>query len=123
MDMASTVQKSLGEMGEFLAKLYLKEQGFQILECNWTFGKAEIDLIAKENEVLIFVEVKLRSYDYYGRPEEFVSPKQRRLIFSASQIYMEKNDHDWEIRFDVISILRRKNEISYDLIHYKDAFY
>jgi len=59
-------QQTIGNLGEEKATLFLQEIGYQILERNWRFSKAEIDIIAKDGEVLVFVEVKAKSYTYFG---------------------------------------------------------
>ena len=58
-----------GEEGESLAQNYLSELGYQILESNWRFQKAEVDIIAKDGNFLVFVEVKCRSTDIFGEPQ------------------------------------------------------
>jgi len=118
----------LGIRGEKMAQEYLQKKGFQILECNWRFGRAEIDIIAKEGEVLVFVEVKTRSDDYMGRPAEFVTPHKENLLADAATVYMEQINHDWEIRFDIIGIVIRKSQSKpngeqIEIEHIKDAFF
>ena len=114
--------KQLGTFGESLAHKMLLARGYEILERNYRFSKSEVDLIVRKNEVLIFVEVKTRSSTYHGQPEEFVSQKQEELLFAAANHYMDKIDHDWEIRFDIISILYN-NRNNYQVKHLKDAFF
>ncbi len=111
-----------GNIGEQLAKEYLIEKGYKILETNWRFSKAEVDIIAKDKDMLVFIEVKTRSYDYYGAPESFVTEKKEALLFDAANRYMELIQHDWEIRFDVIGIIM-KDIGNYQLKHTEDAFY
>ena len=111
----------LGNRGESLAEKYLLENGYQILERNWRFSRAEIDIIAKDGEILVFVEVKTRSSELFGKPEESVSPRKEALLKDAAAVYMEQIGHDWEIRFDIISFLITGDTYSYK--HYKDAFF
>lgn len=111
----------LGIRGETLAEQYLKDKGYQILERNWRFSHAEIDIIAKDGGILVFVEVKTRSSDIFGEPEESVSPKKEALLKDAASVYMEQIDHHWEIRFDIISILIKGEGDSIE--HFKDAFF
>jgi len=109
-----------GKKGEALAVDYLKEKGYQLLETNWRFSKAEIDIIMMDDEVLVFIEVKTRSYDYYGKPEESVTEKKQHLLADAAKVYMTKINHEWEIRFDVVAIvLGEPNGIE----HFEDAFF
>lgn len=111
-----------GKKGEALAKSFLEKKGYKILELNWRFSRAEVDIIAMQEEVLVFVEVKTRSYDYYGTPDAFVTEKKETLLADAAAAYMEEIDHDWEIRFDIIAILLHSpNNISIE--HFEDAFF
>jgi putative endonuclease len=121
-DIILSKQQTTGNLGEEKATLFLQEIGYTILERNWRFSKAEIDIIAKDGEVLVFVEVKAKSYTYFGAPEESVSAYKENLIIDAAHQYMIKIGHDWEIRFDIISILFDKNKNA-SITHFKDAFF
>ena len=110
-----------GNLGEAIAETYLCSLGYEILERNWRFSKSEIDLIAKHEELLVFIEVKTRTYDYFGPPESFVSEHKELLIHEAASAYMDKINYDWEIRFDIIGILLDSNG-THKLEHFKDAF-
>lgn len=110
-----------GTKGEEIAAAYLEGLGWEILERNWRFSRAEIDIIAKEGKVLVFAEVKTRSSDYFGKPEEFVSARKESLMTDAAGVYMEKIGHDWEIRFDIISVILKGDQ--YRLEHFRDAFF
>lgn len=112
----------LGKKGEEIATNFLLKKGFEILEANWRYRRSEIDLIAKKDEVLIFVEVKTRSDDYFGRPESFVTDRKRALMIDAANAYMEEIGHEWEIRFDVIAIIYH-NPVHQTIDHFKDAFF
>jgi putative endonuclease len=116
-------KKDIGDKGEVLAREYLESKGYAILECNWRYSRAEIDIIAKHEDILIFIEVKTRSYDYYGQPETAVSPGKEALIIDAAQRYMEHIDYDWQIRFDIISIILDKHLKVSQLKHFEDAFF
>lgn len=116
-------KKVIGEKGELEAQDYLKGKGYKILETNWRYSRAEIDIIAKHNEILIFIEVKTRSYEYYGAPENSVSPGKEALIMDAAQRYMESIAYDWQIRFDIISIILDKSLKVKRLQHFEDAFF
>lgn len=113
---------ALGDWGEDLACKHLESLGCQIVERKWRFSKAEIDIIARDGDVLVFVEVKTRSYNYYGEPEESISPQKEKLIIDGAHAYMEKIQHEWEIRFDIVSILMDQNQ-NPSVRHYKDAFF
>ena len=73
----------LGKLGEELAIDYLKKDGYSILNTNWTFQKAEIDIIAQKENILAIVEVKTRSSLEFGLPQDFVTPKKIQLLVKA----------------------------------------
>lgn len=110
----------LGKIGEELAIDYLLNNGCSIVEKNYRFKKAEVDIIAKKGDVLIAVEVKTRSSIYYGDPQEFVNPKKIQLLVRAIDNYVNENDLDVEIRFDIIAVIKEQN--SFKIEHIEDAF-
>ncbi|MGZ3753119.1 MAG: YraN family protein [Mucilaginibacter sp.] len=112
----------LGRKGESLAKTFLENSGYEILDENWTHGKAEIDLIAYKDRVIIFAEVKTRSGNGFGEPEDFVDNRKQKLLADAADEYIYLMDHQGEVRFDIISILFNKNA-DYTLKHIEDAFW
>lgn len=111
-----------GKLGEEIAAEHLRELGFEVLETNWRYRRLEVDIIAKEDNTLVFVEVKTRSYDFFGKPEEFVSPAKERRLAEAASAYMLQAGHDWAIRFDVVSILKEKNG-QFKVVLIRDAFF
>ena len=112
----------LGRKGELMAKLHLEQQGYEILDENWCHGKAEIDLIAYKDKVIIFTEVKTRTGNGFGEPEDFVDNRKQRLLAEAADEYIYLMNHQGEVRFDIIAILF-KNEENYKLNHIEDAFW
>ncbi len=112
----------IGKKGEDLAVKFLKDKGYDILETNWRFRKAEIDIIANDGKILVFVEVKTRSSDYFGAPASFVSARKKKLLQDAATAYMRKVNHTWEIRFDIIGILVPKTKVI-EINHFEDAFF
>ena len=110
----------LGERGEDLAIEYLLKQGYLIVERNWRFQKAEIDIIAQKGTTLAIVEVKTRSTDYFGDPQDFVKPKKIKLLVKAVDEYVSTRDLEVEVRFDIIAIIKKKN--AFEIEHLKDAF-
>lgn len=111
-----------GKIGEELAVQFLQTKAYQILEQNWRYSRAEIDIIAKDGDVLVFIEVKTRSTDAFGKPEAFVTPKKKQFLQTAANVYMEEIGHDWEIRFDIISILLHPTRPA-EVTHFEDAFF
>jgi len=112
----------IGKTGEATARKFLENKGYAILESNWRFHRAEVDLIAKDGNVLVFVEVKTRSSDAFGKPEAFVSTRKQRFLAEAASAYMEQSGHDWEIRFDIISVLAQPAGEAL-IEHFEDAFF
>ncbi len=110
----------LGKKGEKLAAEYLQKKGYTIVEKNYRYLKAEVDIIAQKENILAVVEVKTRSTDYFGNPEEFVNPKKIKLLISAIDYYVTERDLDVEVRFDVVAIINQKNNVKIE--HLEDAF-
>lgn len=111
----------LGKKGEELAKEFLQKSGYTVLESNFVFQKAEIDIIAQKEETLIVVEVKTRSSLDFGNPQDFVSPKKIKLLVKAIDEYVNLKNIDLSIRFDIISVIHDKNDFTIE--HLEDAFY
>ena len=116
-----TRQKELGNKGEELAQQHLLSLGYQILATNWRFHYYEIDIIARDGDELVIVEVKTRSGDSYEHPSEAVSNKKIRFLVNAAEAYIEQHNSDLDTRFDVISIIYFGQ--NFELEHFKDAFY
>ena len=112
----------LGKEGENLAAAFLEKNGYQICERNWTFQKAEIDIIAQKEDVLAIVEVKTRSSTDFGLPQDFVKPKKIQFLVKAVNEYVIKNDLDVQIRFDIIAI-HKDGEQKFVIEHIEDAFF
>lgn len=115
------MKKSKGKWGEETALAYLRKQNYSILEVNWRFKKLEVDIIARDSDTIVFIEVKTRSSSEYGEPESFVSLKKQRFIISAANQYIIEKNLDADVRFDIISILTENSET--DIKHLPDAFY
>jgi putative endonuclease len=111
----------LGKLGEELAVDFLQQNGYEILETNWVFQKAEIDIIAQKDNIIAIVEVKTRSSIEFGLPQDFVKPKKIQLLVKAVNEYVISNDLDVEIRFDIIAISKEGKE--YNMEHIENAFY
>ncbi len=111
----------LGKQGEELAADFLRKNGYDILETNWVYQKAEIDIIARKEDMLAVVEVKTRSSLDFGLPQDFVTPKKIKLLVKAVDEYVTINDLDAEIRFDIISIYNKKGDFVIE--HIVDAFF
>lgn len=111
----------LGTFGEELAVEFLQKNNYQIIEQNWRFKKAEIDILALKNNTLAIVEVKTRSNDFFGNPQDFVSQKKIQLLVAAVNEYVNNKNLQVEVRFDIIAIT--KNQHNFNIEHLKDAFF
>ena len=111
---------NLGVDGERAAIEYLCLNNYIILEKNWRYGRYEIDIIATDNESVIFAEVKTRRSGKWGNPEEAVSEAKIRRIVEAADYYTRENDISMSVRFDVISVLW--NGRTFEIEHFDDAF-
>ncbi|MCP5047799.1 MAG: YraN family protein [bacterium] len=116
------VEKTLvGSAGERAAARFLQKKGYKILEQNYRVSGSEVDVIASKDDDLCFIEVKTRGSDDYGLPEEFVDDRKRRKIIRAAKIYSASEKYvDYYIRFDIISILYKQDDIIIN--HIEHAF-
>jgi putative endonuclease len=112
---------SLGQKGEDLATDHLKKAGFKILSRNWKWGKHEIDIIADNKDIIVFVEVKTRSDDFQMHPVTAVTTEKQKSIIFAADGYLQKFNINKESRFDVITVI--KSGESYQIDHIEGAFY
>lgn len=112
-----------GKIGELAATRYLKNKGYHILERNWRFHKAEIDIIAERKDLLVFIEVKSRKSDRQGKPEHLITRAQEKLILLAASGYMSKHNYEWAVQFDVIGVLIDQHDNVVRLTHHEDAFF
>jgi len=110
----------LGKKGEEVAADYLKKKGYTILKQNWVYEKYEIDIIASNEEYIIFVEVKTRTTELWGNPEDAVSKGKIKRIVEAADFYLINNDIDMPARFDVLAMIWKKD--GFDILHFEDAF-
>ena len=110
----------LGTKGEDLAKEFLIKNGYEILATNWHFRKVEVDIIATDGKEMVVVEVKTRTSNKFGEPEEFLSKQQQRNLVQAANAYSEISHNPLDIRFDIVSIIY--NNAEHRIYHIKDAF-
>ena len=110
----------IGEGGEDIARRYLEQRGYLILETNWRCGHLEADLIAFKDDRIVFVEVKTRSGEDYGEPEDFVDRKKQRAYIRLANAYMLQKNRDEEARFDIVAILQGKDGVA--VKHLIDAY-
>lgn len=106
----SSLRRQFGISGEDAAIQHLLENGYRIVQRNFSTRIGEIDIIAEDGKVLVFVEVKARKNSHFGSPFEAVTPKKQKKISMVALEYMSKNGlADVEARFDVIGISQTRN--------------
>lgn len=111
----------LGRLGEKAVINYLQEHNYSILESNWFFDKYEIDIIAENEEWIVFVEVKTRASDIWGNPEDAISESKIRRIVESAEHYITEKDINKSVRFDVAAVIISNGLTKIDYI--EDAFY
>jgi putative endonuclease len=114
------IHNQTGKEGESRAKTYLENEGYIVTDVNWYCGNYEVDIIARQDDVLVFCEVKCRTSSFFGEPEAFVTKQKQRNIIKAAERYVKQKQWQGEIRFDIISVLI--NEKAAKINHIKDAF-
>lgn len=112
----------LGALGESAAESHLRSLGMEILARGWKSRRGEVDLVAEDGEVLVFVEVKTRSDDDHGSPAEAVTPRKRRRLAHAALDYLTRTGSgERPARFDVVEV-RRDAGGALRVTHVPDAF-
>lgn len=110
----------LGKIGEQIAARYLYQQGYTMLEKDYRVGHKDIDIIACKDGVVVFVEVKTRSSDRFGSPEEAVDKTKVRNLLSAANAYIRRKHITSPVRFDVIGVVG--TEEPFQITHFAGAF-
>jgi putative endonuclease len=119
--MVQKYKQRLGKSGEDLAVSFLKNNGFEILERNYRYGHKEIDIIGKDKNTIVFVEVKTGRSKTFGSPQEWVTLRKQKSIIEVAQDYIQKNDlRDFDFRFDVVAINFERGKTKIE--HLRNAF-
>lgn len=113
-------KKSLGQKGEDIAVRYLQSQGLEILCTNYKTPFSEVDIIAKDGDCTVFVEVKARQSSSFGEPFEAVTASKQDKIKKSALYYQKSQGSELKLRFDIISITSKGSDI--DIKHIKEAF-
>ncbi len=111
----------LGKKGEEIACEFLRKSGYLILNKNWFYQKAELDIVAYKNNTLVIVEVKTRSVHYHADTDDLISNKKLKLIYGAADRYIEVKNILWEVRYDFIVVIFHGD--TWTIEHVEDAFY
>lgn len=113
----------MGKRGEELAAAYLESKGYTVLDRNYFFQRAEVDIVARGDDCIVFAEVKFRSGTDFGRPEESVSRAKIRNIYKAAEAWIHERKMDGApVRFDVVAIVQAEGEAP-NIRHHENAFH
>lgn len=110
-----------GAQGEELAAIFLHNLGYEILDRNWRYRHWELDLIAKDGDVVVVAEVKTRKSLYAGEPEVSVNRQKQRTLIRAANAYVVYHGINMPVRFDIISVVIKGE--THTINHIRDAFY
>lgn len=108
-----------GKHGEDIAWHYLESKGYQLVAKNYRYKRSEIDLIVKKSDTIVFVEVKMRSSNSFGEPEDFVDDAKIERLHEAAEQFCETLPPETEIRFDILALLKKNQQ--YHIEHFEDA--
>lgn len=115
-------KSALGQYGEKLAASFLRYMGYRVLHLNWRKHRFEIDIIAQNEKLLLFIEVKTLRNSTYGLPENQVNKLKARHLHDAADYYLEENPWNGEVRFDIMAIITGDKHTDKPKIRYiKDA--
>ncbi len=112
-------RRRLGQRGEEIAKRRLESEGYRVLEANYRAGRLEIDLVAEQAGILVFVEVRTRTGPSFGPPEESITPPKQAHLVAAAHAYLQQHAaaaRDWRIDVVAISLGRDGRVSRLDLI-------
>jgi len=116
-------KKKIGDIGENFAVEYLLNKGYKLIERNRRFKKGEIDIILKDKDEIVFVEVKTRTDTIFGPPEDALTPQKRKMLKHICQLYLEREtDYKNYARIDVVSIILNKSLEVESIEHFMNAF-
>ena len=99
-------KRKLGFLGESRAAKFLKKSGYKILRRNFKCPFGEVDIIAQKDDVLCFIEVKTRSSDYFGEPNQAVDKTRRARYIDSARYYFTDREIDCTVRFDIIEVTK-----------------
>ena len=121
--MAGWLKKLLGNQGERLAAKFLRKQGFKIIARQYKTRMGELDLIARDRDVIVFVEVKTRRSDSAGHPVEAITPAKQKKLTQLALAFLKLHDLlEHSARFDVVTIYWKDGEKTPTVEHFPNAF-
>ncbi len=113
-------KKSIGALGERLARTKLEDAGLTIVETNWRCARGEIDIVAQDGAEWVFVEVKTRTNDKFGTPEDSITPKKKQRMALVGEHYIDTHDIDAAWRIDLVAITFDASRTLQRITHYPD---
>ena len=111
---------AIGKQGEELARKYLANRGYRILEQNYKTRRGEIDLVARYKNTLIIIEVRTKHHEQFGTPEETIDYKKRLRLLKNANAYVAKVKHSGPYRIDVICVIIDQNNDPQRITHYEN---
>lgn len=114
-------KNELATFGEQKSAAYLRWNNYEILGTNLRLGRQELDILARKNNILVFVEVKTRSTDLWGPPELSVDAQKQKNMLTFAENYCRENNHTGNIRFDIFSVV--KFSFGFKINWFPDAFF
>lgn len=110
-----------GKLGEQIALKHIEQLGYRVLALNWRKGKGELDIIAKDSKIIVFIEVKTRMNNNFGFPEDSLNAAKQKMLITTARRYLTNYFEAYdEVRFDVVSVSLEEQIV----VHYfKDAFW
>ncbi len=112
----------IGIKGEQIAADFLQKKGYNILFRNWRTGQKEVDIVAFKEGMVIFVEVKTRSGQFLGYPEESVNHKKQQNLRLAASAFLDAFPNYKNLRFDIVGILI-SGDVAKEIVHFEEAFH
>ncbi|WP_127140862.1 YraN family protein [Flagellimonas marinaquae] len=112
---------TFGKLGEQKAVDYLKASGYDIVKRNYRYLKAEIDIIARQGDILVIIEVKSRTKGFLEDVSHVITPKKVKLLTMAANHFVEEMEADVEVRFDIVTVIKHADH--FDIEHIENAFY
>lgn len=110
----------IGRSGEAVAKKYLQENGYSVVEANYKTRYAEIDIIVRDKGVLVFVEVRAKSGELFGTPEESITRKKIRTLIKNANAYVARKCYNKNYRIDVVCVVFCEDKKVKRISHYKN---
>jgi putative endonuclease len=117
------IGRHTGLEGEDIAAGFLEAMGYTILHRNWRFKWHEVDIIARDGDIIVFAEVKTRSSGVFGQPEAFVDDRKISSLLQAAEEFLQRFDEPTELRFDIVAVTLDPASGRHGIEHFEDAFY